>query len=68
VNVLIQGGPFEAWTCYYDAATHVLVAARETSDALGRCGPQFYGQVPGDSCDAIRPTLRRICASDGGAG
>jgi hypothetical protein len=68
VNVLTQGGAFEAMTCYYDAATYVLVAARETSDELGPCGPHFYGQVPGASCDAIRPTLRRICASDGGAG
>jgi hypothetical protein len=68
VNALSQGGSFEAMTCYYDAATHVLVGARETSDALGVCGPHFYGQVPGSSCDATRPSLRRICPSDGGAG
>ncbi len=68
---LAQGTGFTALTCYYDAATHVLVGALEVSDSPGYCGNsfgRFAGQIPGPSCDTVAPSFRRSCsARDGGA-
>ncbi len=68
---LAQGTGFTALTCYYDAATHLLVGALELSDSPGFCGDsfgRFAGQIPGPSCDTVAPSFRRSCsARDGGA-
>jgi hypothetical protein len=70
VLALVQGTGFTALTCYYDAATHVLIGALEQSDSPGFCGDSFgriAGQVPGPSCDAVRPVLTKTCSNRDGA-
>jgi hypothetical protein len=71
VIALGQGGGFTALTCYYDAATHVLVGALEVSDAVQYCEggsfARFDGQVPGPSCDATAPSFVKSCSKDGSA-
>jgi hypothetical protein len=71
VLALGQGGGFTALSCYYDAATHVLVGALEVSDTTEFCSGgsfgRFDGQVPGPSCDAIAASFVRTCSKDGGA-
>jgi hypothetical protein len=70
VIALGQSGGFTALTCYYDTATHLLVGAREQSDTTEFCGDsfaRFAGQVPGNSCDAIAPSLLRSCSNRDGA-
>ncbi len=68
---LARGTGFTALTCYYDAADHILVGALEQSDSPEFCGQsfgRFAGQIPGPSCDAVRPVLVQRCpARDGGA-
>jgi hypothetical protein len=70
VIALEQGGGFTALTCYYDAASHLLVGAREVSDTTEFCDgasfARFGGQVPGTSCDATPPSFTRSCSKDGG--
>jgi hypothetical protein len=72
VIALDQGGGFTAQTCYYDAATHLLVGALEVSDTPEFCGGEsfarFDGQIPGPSCGGTAPSFTRSCSRDGSAG
>lgn len=72
VIAIVQSGGFTAQTCYYDAATHLLVGALEVSDSPGFCGGESFGradgQTPGPSCDTTAPFFLRTCPRDGGAG
>ena len=67
-----QGGGFTSLTCYYDAATHLLVGALELSDTPEFCGGEssarFDGQIPGPSCGGTAPSFTRNCSRDGSAG
>ena len=65
VIAIVQGSGFTTLTCYYDAATHVLVGAFEASDTTGFCNGESFaradGQIPGPSCDTTAPFFLRTC-------